>query len=88
MQIRPLEPHAVTLHRELRLRALRDAPDSFGVTCVDTEAQPPSYWETLACALIEPGGHVMFLAWEGDTVCGWTYGFLDRQRGNAGCDGV
>lgn len=47
MQIRALEPHEVSLHRELRLRALRDAPDAFGETFAEAEAQPISYWEEL-----------------------------------------
>lgn len=38
MEIRSLEPHEFNLHRELRLRALRDAPDSFDETFADVES--------------------------------------------------
>jgi hypothetical protein len=75
MQIRTLEPHEVDLHREVRLRALADAPDSFGVVVSEVEAQPMSYWEELTRSVTEPGRHVMFLACEGDTV-------LLTRRGN------
>jgi hypothetical protein len=84
MPIRPLQPHEVTLHRELRLQALQDAPDSFGATFADAEAQPLSYWEALTRSVTEPGHHVMFLACEGETMCGSTYGLLDRERSDAG----
>jgi GNAT superfamily N-acetyltransferase len=84
MHIRTLEPHEVNLHRELRLRALRDAPDSFGVTFADAEAQPSSYWETLTRSVTEPGHHVMFLASEGEVVCGSTYGLLDQEKSDGG----
>ena len=84
MHIRPLQPQEVNLHRELRLRALQDAPDSLGATCADAEVQPPSYWEILTRSVTEPGPHVMFLACEGGTVCGSTYGLLDRERSDVG----
>jgi GNAT superfamily N-acetyltransferase len=80
VQIRTLEPHEVSLHREVRLRALQNAPDSFGETCAEAEAQPLSSWENLTRAVTEPGRHVMVLACEGETVCGSTSGLLDRKR--------
>jgi GNAT superfamily N-acetyltransferase len=84
MQIRTLEPHEVDLHREVRLRALADAPDAFGVVVSEVEAQPMSYWEELTRSVTEPGRHVMFLACEGETVLGSTYGLLDRAQREAG----
>jgi GNAT superfamily N-acetyltransferase len=84
MHLCTLQPHEVSLHRALRLRALRDAPDAFGATFADAEAQPLSYWETLTTSVTEPGRHVMFLACECETVCGSTYGLLDRERSDAG----
>jgi hypothetical protein len=67
MQIRALAPHEVHLHREVRLRALSDAPDAFGVVVSEAEAQPMSYWEELTHSVTEPGRQEMFLACEGDT---------------------
>ncbi len=84
MQLRTLESHEVGLHRELRLRALRDAPDSFGETFAEAETRPLSYWENLTRSVTEPGRHVMFLACEGEAVHGSTYGLLDQERSDSG----
>jgi ribosomal protein S18 acetylase RimI-like enzyme len=72
------------LHREIRLRALRDAPDAFGETAAEAEARPSSYWEHLTCSVTERGLHVMFLACDGDVVCGSAYGLTDREMEGAG----
>jgi GNAT superfamily N-acetyltransferase len=84
MQLRRLASHEVDLHRDLRLRALRDAPDSFGDTFAQAAAQPLSYWEDLTRSVTEPGRHVMFLACRGADVLGSTYGLLDRERTHTG----
>ena len=84
MHIRRLESHELNLHRDLRLRALRDSPDSFGETFADVAGRPTSYWEDLTRSVTEPGRHVMFLACEGEHVLGSTYGLLDRERSEAG----
>jgi GNAT superfamily N-acetyltransferase len=70
----------MNLHRDLRLRALRDAPDVFGETVADVGVRPAAYWEELTRSVTEPGRHVMFLACEGQDVFGSTYGLLDRDR--------
>ncbi|HZM35897.1 MAG TPA: GNAT family N-acetyltransferase [Burkholderiales bacterium] len=82
MKIRALELHEAALHREVRLRALRDAPESFGESAEDLEARPYTYWEQLTRSVT--AGQVMFLACEGDAVHGATYGLRDAQRSNAG----
>jgi GNAT superfamily N-acetyltransferase len=79
-----LASHEADLHRHLRLRALRDAPDSFGETFADAAAQSFSYWEELTRSVTEPDRHVMFLACEGEDVFGSAYGLLDRERSDAG----
>jgi GNAT superfamily N-acetyltransferase len=84
MHIRTLEPHEVGLHRELSLQALQDAPDSFGERLAELEAHPIAYWEDLTRAVTEDGKHVMFLAYEGEVVCGSAYGLLDRERTDMG----
>jgi GNAT superfamily N-acetyltransferase len=84
MHLRRLASHEVDLHRDLRLRALRDAPDSFGETFAEAAAQPPSYWEDLTRSVTLPGRHVMFLACRGEDVLGSTYGLLDRERTDTG----
>src|SRR5262249_25375605 len=81
---RRLASHEVDLPPALRLRALRDAPDSFGETFAAAAVRPISYWEELTRSVTEPGGDVMFLAYEGDDVLGSAYGLLDRARTDAG----
>lgn len=84
MHLRRLKSHEMNLHRDLRLRALRDAPDAFGETVADVAARPTAYWEELTRSVTEPGRHVMVLACEGQDVFGSTYGLLDPDQGAAG----
>jgi GNAT superfamily N-acetyltransferase len=84
VELRRLASHEVNLHRDLRLRALRDAPDSFGETFADTAGRSITYWEDLTRSVTEPGPHVMFLACEREDIVGSTYGLLDRARSDAG----
>jgi len=83
VELRRLASHEVAPHRDLRLRALRDAPDSFGETFAAAAVRPISYWEELTRSVTEPGRDVMFLACEGDDVLGrrtasWTGHALTR----------
>jgi len=82
--IRRLEPYEVALHRALRLRALQDAPDSFGDRFDDISARPPAYWEELTRSVTAADGHVMFLACSDTAVRGSTYGLIDAQHGDTG----
>ena len=84
MELRRLASHETDLHRSLRLRALGEAPDSFGEVYPDVAARPLSYWEDLTRSVTEPGRNVMFLACEGHDVVGSAYGLLDRARSDAG----
>ena len=80
MKIRTLERTEVSLHRQIRLRALRDAPTSFAESVADAETRPLVYWESLTESVTSLDRHVMFLACEEDAVYGCTYGLLDRSR--------
>lgn len=84
MKIRALEPHEISFHRQLRLRVLNDAPDSFAETAAEAEARPLSYWEELTRSVTEPNRHVMFVAFEGDVILGTTYGLIDHESSDAG----
>ena len=84
MELRRLASHEADLHRTLRLRALRDAPDSFGEAYTHVAARPIGYWEELTRSVTEPGRNVMFLACEGHDVLGAVYGLLDRVRSDTG----
>ena len=84
MHLRRLEPSEVGLHRELRLRALQSAPDSFGETFAAVAVRSSAYWEDLTRSVTEPERHVMFLAHAGEDVLGSTYGLRDRDHGEVG----
>jgi len=80
VEIRALQAGEIDLHRELRLRALRDAPDSFADAHDEVAAKPRSYWAELTRGFTDATSAVMFLAAEEDRVLGSTYGFKDRER--------
>jgi len=82
--VRRLAPDEADVHRDLRLRALRDAPDSFGETFADAARLPTAYWEELTRSVTEPGGQVMVLACQGEDVLGSAYGLLDREHADTG----
>lgn len=84
VRIRPLKAHEVDLHRSLRLRALRVAPDSFGETLAEAELRPREYWREQTRSVTEPGAHIMFLACQDSGVHGSIYGLIDRDRPHAG----
>lgn len=66
--------------RELRLRAMADAPEAFGASLDDERARPESEWVALA-----EGGDdgVMFVAIDDDRWVGLGAGRLDAERGIA-----
>jgi GNAT superfamily N-acetyltransferase len=60
--VRRLRADEVALLRDLRLRALRDAPMAFGSTLAREEAFTPDVWETRAAAGAEGVEQVLFVA--------------------------
>src|SRR5262245_41506953 len=84
VHLRRLGPGEVDLHRDVRLRALRESPASFGEAFEDAAARPTSYWEQLTRSVTEPSAQVMFLAWEDTQVVGSAYGLLDREHTETG----
>ena len=83
MQIRSLCSTEVSLHRALRLRALKDTPDAFAESFEEVAARPMSYWEALTQSVTASGQHVMFLASIDEEVYGCTYGLLDSKQDDA-----
>jgi len=82
-----LEAHESSLLRELRLRALQDAPNSFRDTYVDIAARPSSYWRDLTRSVTEANQDVMFLACEEDEEdrpVGSVFGLVDRVESQTG----
>ncbi|MGJ7511480.1 GNAT family N-acetyltransferase [Variovorax sp. GT1P44] len=84
MRLRKLEPHEASLLRELRLRALQDAPSSFRDKYADIAARPSSYWEDLTRSVTEADQNVMFLAYEENMPIGSAFGLVDRVRRKTG----
>ena len=80
MHIRALRPDEVSLHREVRLRALRDAPNSFGGTIEEEESRLRAYWEHQTKAVTGIGRNVMYIASDDEEVHGMIYGLRDRER--------
>ena len=84
VSLRRLAPPEAGLHRDVRLRALRESPAAFGESFADAAARPLDYWEALTRSVTAPSAQVMLLACHGDHVLGSAYGLLDRTRPAAG----
>jgi ribosomal protein S18 acetylase RimI-like enzyme len=84
VHVRRLAPHEADLHRDVRLRALREAADAFADTFADAVARPMSYWDELTRSVTAPDRHAMFLACAGDSVVGSAYGLCDPEESRAG----
>lgn len=84
VRVRALRPDEASLHRDVRLRALRQSPNSFGETYADIAGRSPSYWEDQTKAVTEPGRNVMFVACDDTRANGMVYGLLDRDRRDGG----
>ena len=74
MDVRPLRPDEGLIYRNLRLRALSDAPDAFGQTLGEAESRSDEEWiqragEIAAC----PESEVLFIARDGKIPCGTVY---------------
>ncbi|HTO09992.1 MAG TPA: GNAT family N-acetyltransferase [Candidatus Binatia bacterium] len=80
MKVRRLEPGEAALLKDLRLRALAEAPTAFAHTHAEISARPDSYWEEMTRGLTEPGLHVMFVAEAEGRAIGMAFGVLQRER--------
>jgi ribosomal protein S18 acetylase RimI-like enzyme len=74
MDLRPLRPDEGLIYRNVRLRALSDAPDAFGQTLGEAENRSDEEWiqragEIAAC----PEREVLFIALDGNIPCGTVY---------------
>lgn len=80
MKVRRLEPDELKLLRDLRLRALADAPTAFAHTHAEISAKPDSYWEAMTRGLTRPGGHVMLVAEDDGAPVGMAFGVMPGLR--------
>ncbi len=69
--------------RELRLRALADAPEAFNSTFVDMEARPESYWHERAAAASVGETQCLFIAEEAGQWLGMAGGTVDHEQEGA-----
>ncbi|MGH2950158.1 MAG: GNAT family N-acetyltransferase, partial [Solirubrobacteraceae bacterium] len=77
MEVRRLREGEGALVRELRLRALCDAPYAFSSSLEREAAYPPEHWERLV-------GDPVFIAVEGAEWLGMAGGYLPRDKPGTG----
>ena len=70
ISIRPVEPHEWPQYRDIRLRALRDAPDAFGSTWESEAARVDADWAARLQAAVAGGRDRVLFAVNGGQVCG------------------
>ena len=76
LSIRPLQTDEWELLREIRVRALTDAPDAFAQTIEEIQGEPEAYWQQLAKNL-RFSHHEFFIAFLNEEPIGITYGHLE-----------
>jgi len=81
--VRPLRSDEAKLFKDLRLRALADAPDAFAHTHAEIAAKPEAYWDEMTRSVTEPGRHVMFVAEDAAAPVGLVFGLVDREHADA-----
>jgi GNAT superfamily N-acetyltransferase len=69
--------------RELRLRALRDSPDSFGSRLDTSEARPDAWWQDWARRGADSDETATFLAFDGDRPVGMAGGWRHETQPSA-----
>jgi GNAT superfamily N-acetyltransferase len=84
LRIRRLEPGQTELLRELRLAALRDAPDQFGEALADAEARSVEAWTEEAASVLPPSVHKAYIAELSGTAIGMAYALTDRVDATIG----
>ena len=80
MTVRPLRSDEAKLLKDVRLRALADAPHAFAHGHAEISAKPDTYWEEMTRGLTKPGGHVMLVAEDGGVPIGMAFGVMPRLR--------
>jgi ribosomal protein S18 acetylase RimI-like enzyme len=70
VQIRRVRSNEWQALRDVRLRALADAPDAFGTTHAEALARPDEWWTDWAERCATSKTQAMFLAWDGALAVG------------------
>ena len=78
MKVRRLEPGEAALLKDMRLRALAEAPTAFAHTHAEISVKPDAYWEEMTVSLTSR--NVMFVAETDGRAVGMAFGILQRDR--------
>ena len=70
--------------RELRLAALRDAPDQLGEALADAEARSDEGWTELAASVTHPSVHAAYVAELAGVAIGMVYALTDQVDATIG----
>jgi ribosomal protein S18 acetylase RimI-like enzyme len=70
VEVRRVTRHEWESLRDVRLRALADAPDAFGTTYEEAVARPDDWWRDWAAASATSDTQAVLLAWDGDRTVG------------------
>ena len=77
--VRPLLAGEADLHRDIRLRALRESPGSYRDLYDELATMPQQYWQDLTRSLTTGQRQTMLLAELDAKVIGSAYGLFDRH---------
>ena len=78
MSVRRLRADEAKLLKDLRLRALADAPTAFAHTHAEISAKSDGYWEELTASMTSR--NVMFVAEDDGRAIGMAFGVLQRDQ--------
>ena len=87
MEIVELQKEGAELCKELRLRALKDAPTAFAETYEDALERDDDYWDLISSSMVEPNKQRMFIAKESENYIGSVYAIMtmdDKSSGRLG----
>lgn len=83
--IRRLTEQDVNLFREVRLKALKDSPDSFDQKHEEELAKPLEYWQELLDKVSPSSENIAFVLFDDEESIGVVYGFnKGEKRGGLG----
>ncbi len=79
MRIRRVRAHEGVRLREVRLRALAEAPAAFGSTRAEALGQPPEFWDGMCRECADGAACTIFVAEQDETWYGMVRGFVHRD---------
>jgi ribosomal protein S18 acetylase RimI-like enzyme len=80
MEVRRVQADEWQALRDVRLRALADAPDAFATTHAEASLRPDQWWIDWTARSAATEGQAMFLAWDGDQAVGIAGAYGEPER--------